>query len=146
MLINEKGFSLLELLLVVTILGIITVIAVPWLQKAIGAAENGNAFASLKTVSSTQIDYYSKRNRFARLDELNAETNGSLGTINGSTLKRGVFTLTMNPINPDDAELRDDFQIIATKGATLSDTPCVLSLEASGAITEIFGTNCIDNE
>ena len=40
---KQKGFSLIELLLVLVILGIITVISIPWLQKAIGAARNGNA-------------------------------------------------------------------------------------------------------
>lgn len=146
MLNNQKGFSLIELLLVVTIIGIISIIAIPFLQKAVGASQNGNAFASLKTVSSAQISYYAKNNRFAKLNELNTEVSDGLGTIEGDSLKRGVFTLTMSPITPTNSELRDDYQIIATKGVTSSNTPCVLSLKASGVITELFGTNCVNND
>ena len=138
---NEKGFSLIELLLVVTIVGIISVMAIPWLFRAIGAAENKNAYASLKTIAKSQVSYYAKNSRFARLDELNSAENNSLGTTIDDDLQRGVFTLTMNPSNPTDAELSGDYEIIATKGVTNSDTPCILSITASGEITELVATN-----
>ncbi len=44
---NESGFSLIELLLVVAVIGIIATLAVPALQKATRAAENGNTFATM---------------------------------------------------------------------------------------------------
>ncbi len=143
MLQDQKGFSLIELILVATILGIISVIAIPYLQKAVGASRNANAYSSLKTISSLQVGYFSRNNRFARLDELNTDARNSLGTINGTNLLRGQFTLTMSPVSPTDAELRTNYEIIAAKPAGYDGTPCVLSINSTGVITELFGTNCI---
>jgi general secretion pathway protein G len=47
---NEKGFSLIELLLVVVIIGIVAALAVPALQKGIRSAENGTTFATMRTI------------------------------------------------------------------------------------------------
>ncbi len=143
---NQNGFSLIELILVVVIIGIIAIIAIPFLQKAVSASRNGNAFASLKTISSVQLAYFTRNNRFARLDELNTETNNSLGTIDGTNLIRGHFIMTMSPITPTDSELTQDYQIIATKATSSDNTPCVMSLTASAQITELFGTNCINDD
>lgn len=140
----QKGFSLLELLLVVTIVGIIASIAIPYLVKAVGTSENTNAYGTLKTMSSAQLGHFTTNGRFARLDELNAEVDNTFGQMNGTSLERGVFSFTMNPITPTNADLQAGFEIIATKGAHISDTPCVMSMDASGQITELFGTNCID--
>lgn len=146
MLNNENGFSIVEVILVLVILSIITIISIPWLWKAIGAARNGNAYASLKTISSVQLSYYAKNNRFARLDELNSETNDTLGVMDGANLVRGKFTLSMNPVTPSNNDLRGNFEIIASKPASANETPCVLAIDGSGIITELFGTNCIDND
>ena len=141
---NEKGFSLIELLLVVVIVGLIASIAIPYLQKAVGRAENGNAYASLKTATKAQLNFFAKRGRYARLDELNSEEGNSLGVTQGNQIRRGVFTLAMSPANPTDAELRDNFQIIATKAATASNTPCVLSVDASGYVDDVFNYGCVE--
>lgn len=142
---DQEGFSLLEMLLVVTIIGIIAAISIPYLIKAVGVSENANAYGTLKTMSGQQLGHFTTHARFARLDELNALTDNTLGQMNGTSLERGVFSFTMSPINPTDAELAQGFEIIATKGVHQSNTPCVLSLSASGVITELFGTNCIDS-
>lgn len=141
---NEKGFSLIELLLVVVIVGLIASMAIPYLQKAVGRAENGNAYASLKTVTKAQLNYYAHRGRYARLDELNTSEGETLGITSGSEIRRGVFTLSMSPASPTDAELRDNFQVIATKAPTVSNTPCVLSVDASGFVEDVFSHGCVE--
>src|SRR5688572_19924742 len=59
---NENGFSLVELLLVVVIIGIIAAIGIPALQKGVKAAENGSTFGVMRTIASTQLNFYSSNN------------------------------------------------------------------------------------
>lgn len=135
---GQSGFSLIELLMVVTIVGIVAALAVLSLQRGIGAADNGNAYASLRTISSTQFSYFSQGGRFARLDELNTASNGSLGATSPPNLIRGKFTFQMNPIIPTDAELREAYTIIATKTVSLYDPPYVISVNETGEIVQIL--------
>lgn len=135
---NEKGFSLIELLLVAVIIMILSSVAVPYLMSAVGAAENGSALASLKTFSSAQVNYFTANGRYARLDELNTVENNRLGTTVGSEIRRGIYTFSMSPANPTDTELRENFTVIASKASNYDSTPYVISLDASGQITQIF--------
>ena len=81
---RTEGFSLIELLIVVTVVGIIAALAVPMLQKGIRASENGNTFASMRTIASTQVNFYSQNGRFGRLTEINNLLSSSIGTPSGT--------------------------------------------------------------
>src|SRR5690606_29537588 len=83
----HKGFTLVEVLLVVVIAGIIAAVAVPSVFRARDAAESAAAVAHLRTIHTNQALYRSQAGRYARLSELNAYSNNSLGKIEGSTLR-----------------------------------------------------------
>lgn len=55
---TQKGFSLVELLIVVAVIGIIAAIAAPNLMASRRAANEANAISAMRTISTAQVNYW----------------------------------------------------------------------------------------
>src|SRR5262245_60674126 len=67
---DSRGFSLLELLIVVAIILIIATIAIPNILRAHQAADEAAAVSTLKTINTVQVTYSSSGGKFGSLAEL----------------------------------------------------------------------------
>jgi prepilin-type N-terminal cleavage/methylation domain-containing protein len=135
---NQRGFSLIELLIVVIVIGVISAMAVPAFQKGMIAAENATTFATMRTISSTEMSFYTARGRFGRLIEMNNLLSDSIGIQTGDQIRRGKFMFAMSPAAPSDAELRDRYTITATRSVTGEGVVYVYELTQSGAVTQVL--------
>lgn len=91
---KEQGFSLIELLVVVVIIGVIASLAIPGLQRARRYAQSGSAIQSLRTITTAENLYERRYKVYATLVDLAPEgtidTNLALGQRSGYN-----FTITL---------------------------------------------------
>jgi prepilin-type N-terminal cleavage/methylation domain-containing protein len=91
---REQGFSLIELLMVVVIIGVIAAIAIPGLQRARKYAQSGSAIQSLRTITTAENLYERRFRVYATLTDLAPEGTIDVNLGNGS--KSGYsFSVTL---------------------------------------------------
>jgi prepilin-type N-terminal cleavage/methylation domain-containing protein len=72
---SQRGFSLIELLIVVAIIGIIAAIAIPYLVQAQQSAHGASAISSLRIIASSEVSY---RAVYGTFGDMTALSNANL--------------------------------------------------------------------
>lgn len=133
---TPKGFSLIELLLVVVIVGLLAAIAIPSLLKSKEAAERASVISLLRTIHTYQTSYMFHNGRFGRLDEINNETEGTLGTTRSRrVIINGNYRYRLTPVGK--RRLKTRYTIIAYKMENRRRYPAFI-MDQSGVIEPIF--------
>ncbi|HFB8087965.1 TPA: type IV pilin protein [Neisseria gonorrhoeae] len=118
----QKGFTLLELMIAVAILGILTLIAYPSYKTYIRRARLSEVKSTLLMNSQNLERYYRQK--------------GTFQTYNKNKLKQNeYFKITLSEVSPDHFTLKADPNPMTNEGET-----CVVTLNDGGTIAA-SGTN-----
>jgi len=96
----QRGFSLIELLVVICIIGIIAAVAIPGLRKAKQNAQSGSAIQSMRTITTAQLIFQRKYKKYGVLVDLAPE--GLVDPNLASGYKSGyTFLITLSDVDPE---------------------------------------------
>ncbi|HEX3282135.1 MAG TPA: prepilin-type N-terminal cleavage/methylation domain-containing protein [Pyrinomonadaceae bacterium] len=135
---HQLGFSLIELLLVVAIIGIISAIAVPNLLASKRAANEASAIASIRSITSAQATYHATTGAglYGSLSDLH--TAGLVdATLSSSTVlapKSGYFFAAAADATTPNAQYLTTASVAQPSGVTATGTRNFAS-DASGVVT-----------
>ncbi|HEV2802775.1 MAG TPA: type II secretion system protein [Pyrinomonadaceae bacterium] len=99
--VRQRGFSLIELLIVVAVIGIVASIAVPHFLNSRQAAHNASAFSSLRLIHTAQIAYRMRNPQYGDLAALRAANLIDDPLLASGTRSNYTFVVNAATISPN---------------------------------------------
>lgn len=138
---SQTGFSLIELLLVVAIIGILLAVVTPLLLDARISSQRATAISNLRLMYTAEHNYFMGNSRYANLSELNTFQGGGLGAmISATTLTTNAHTYQMIPPAPSTVSLQTSFTI-ESNGFTRDGSPAKYMVGTNGTLQEVLPTS-----
>jgi type IV pilus assembly protein PilA len=128
--LSEQGFTLLELLISVMILGILAAIALPNLLNQVAKGRQADAITSLGTINRTQQAYRYENGTFATIG------NGSNGTL-PIRVRSQYYNYSHNGTTPNSTSATHYADVIPRYDNDLKDYSSSVGLTDSGVFSTI---------
>lgn len=90
----SNGFTLIEMMVTVTLIGILTAVALPQYRDYVTRARLGDAFSALATVQPAAEQYWSNQRTFVGFDRLPDNTANFTYTLSSATVPAYTVTAT----------------------------------------------------
>ena len=144
MLRKQAGFTLIELMIVVAIIGILAAIAFPSYQESTAKTRRANAQAEMLSLSSALERYYSENNHYSNAAAAGADTGAPAGTVYRVEAEVATFyTITISAVGDVDAAQTYTLSAAPVTGSAMAGDRCgTMTLSSAGVKTPTTPTDC----
>lgn len=130
---RDGGFSLVELMIVVAIIGVISSIALPNMQMHARRAKRSEAFVNLAGIFTAQKVYYTEQGSYgATFDDLGFEISGAT-QLDSTTIQSQYYTYTLEAFDVDGVS-NANYSAIATADLDPGDAMLDIIMIESGVV------------